>query len=79
VFVRPLWIIFERSLWSRKVPKDRKKTDVTPIFRKGKKLGNYRPVSIIWISGKVMKQVVLEIIFRHRKSNEVTGSSQHRF
>ena len=67
----------ERSLRSRKVPEDWRKADVIPIFRKGKKGDG--PVSVIWISGKVMKQVLLEIIFRHTKNNKVTEGSEHRF
>lgn len=52
-----------------------------PVFRKGKKrnLGNYRPVILTKFPGKVMKQILLEIIFRHIKNKKVTGGSQHRF
>ncbi|PKU46015.1 rna-directed dna polymerase from mobile element hypothetical protein [Limosa lapponica baueri] len=40
----PLSIIFERSWRTGKVPKDWRKADVTPVFKKGKRddAGNYR-------------------------------------
>lgn len=48
--------------------------------RDGKKdLGNYRLVRLILVSGKVIEQVTLEIIFKHGRDKKVIESSQHRF
>ncbi|KFP47342.1 hypothetical protein N323_05380, partial [Cathartes aura] len=57
VIARPLLIIFDRSWRLGEVAEDWKKENVTPIFEKGKKEdpGNYRPVSLTSISGKVME------------------------
>ena len=43
-----LTIIYNRSLSESKIPNDWKMSNVTPIFKKGKKydVGNYRPVSL---------------------------------
>ena len=43
------------------IPKDWRKANLTFIFKKGKKdnLGNYRPVSLISVSGKILEQVSL--------------------
>ena len=62
VIAEPLSITFERSWRTREVPEDWRKANVTPIFKKGKKEhpGNYRPVSLTSIPGKVMEQLILE-------------------
>ncbi|KFV87094.1 RNA-directed DNA polymerase from mobile element jockey, partial [Struthio camelus australis] len=73
VIARPLSIIFERSWRSGEVPEDWKKANVTPVFQKGKKEepGNYRPVSLTSIPGKVMEQLLLEVITKHVEDKKV--------
>jgi len=60
------------------VPKDWRKANVIPIFKKGKKEdpGNYRPVSITSIPGKVMEQLVLEVIIKQVEEEKVIRSGQ---
>jgi len=81
VIAEPLSIIFERSWWIEEVPEDWRKASVTLVFKKGKKEdpGNYRPVSLTSIPGKVMEQFILEVIIKQLEEKKVIKSSQHGF
>ncbi|GAB0178956.1 mitochondrial enolase superfamily member 1 [Grus japonensis] len=63
------------------VPEDWRKANVTPVFKKGKEedTGNYRPVSLISIPGKVMEQLILDVISKHVEEKKVIRSGQHGF
>jgi len=81
VIAEALSIIFERSRRTGKVSEDWRKANVTPIFKKGKKEdpGNYRPVSLNFILGKVMEQLILVVIMKQVEEKKVIRRSQHGF
>ncbi|KGL80412.1 hypothetical protein N309_11639, partial [Tinamus guttatus] len=70
---KPLSIIFERSWRTREMLEDWKKANVTPVFKKGKKEdpGNYRPVSLTSVPGKVMERLILAVVSRHMEDKKV--------
>ncbi|GAB0208090.1 mitochondrial enolase superfamily member 1 [Grus japonensis] len=63
------------------VPENGRKANVTLVFKKGKKEdpGNYKPVSLTSIPGKVMEQLILDVISKHVEEKKVIGSGQHGF
>ncbi|CAM4580634.1 unnamed protein product [Caretta caretta] len=81
VIAEPLAIIFENSWRSGEVPDDWKKANVVPIFKKGKMEdpGNYRPVSLTSVPGKIMEQVLKKSILKHLEERKVIRNSQHGF
>ncbi|PKU45114.1 rna-directed dna polymerase from mobile element jockey- hypothetical protein [Limosa lapponica baueri] len=54
---------------------------ITPVVKKGKKedLGNYRPVSLTSMPGKMMEQLILGFISKHMKERKAIRSNQHGF
>ncbi|KFO77743.1 RNA-directed DNA polymerase from mobile element jockey, partial [Cuculus canorus] len=73
VLSKPLSIIFQRSWLTGEVPLDWRLADVVPIYKKGcrEDPGNYRPVSLTSVPGKVMEQVILSAIMKHTQENRV--------
>lgn len=69
VIAKPFSSVFVRSWRTGEMPEDCKIACVTLVFKKGKKEepGNYRPVSFNSTPGKVMKQLVLDVISKQLK------------
>ncbi|KAK4828285.1 LOW QUALITY PROTEIN: hypothetical protein QYF61_024950 [Mycteria americana] len=67
VLTKPLSIIYQQSWLTGEVPVDWRLANVTLIYEKGRKedLGNYRPVSLTSVPGKVIEQIILGAITQH--------------
>ena len=70
-----------RKLFFLEVPADWKLANVIPIYKKGVREdpGNYRPVSLTSVPGKVTGKIILATTERHLKDNAIIRHSQHRF
>ncbi|KAK4826301.1 hypothetical protein QYF61_007148 [Mycteria americana] len=81
VLTKPLSIIYQQSWLTGEVPADWRLANVAPIFKKGRKEdpGNYRPVSLTSVPGKLMEQIILSAITRHVENNQGIKPSQHGF
>jgi len=57
-------IIYQQSLLTGEVPDDWRIDSVTPIYKKGQKEdpGNYRPVSLTSVPGKIMERFILSAL-----------------
>ncbi|KAJ7411769.1 hypothetical protein BTVI_48682 [Pitangus sulphuratus] len=76
-----LSIIYQQSWLSGEVPDDWKLVNVTPIHKKGQKEdpGNYRPVSLTSVPGKVMEQIILSAITQNLQDGQGVRPSRHGF
>ncbi|KAK4816495.1 hypothetical protein QYF61_017456 [Mycteria americana] len=63
------------------VPADWRLANVTPMYKKGQMedRGNYTPVSLTSVPGKLMEQIILSAITQHVEDNQGIKPSQHGF
>ena len=59
VIAKPLSSIYQCFLLTGKVPEDWRLANVIPVYKKGwrEDTGNYRPVSLTSVPGKIMEQL----------------------
>ena len=72
---------FCEVLENRGSPKRLEEGKRGPYFQKGKKElpNNYRPVRLTSVLGKVMGQIIKQVVCKHLTDNAVLNKSQHGF
>ncbi|KAJ7404905.1 hypothetical protein BTVI_70821 [Pitangus sulphuratus] len=72
VLTEPLFVIYQQSWITRKVPVDWSSANVMSIYKKGFKEdpGNYRPVNLTSVLWKVMEQITLDDLMWHMQENQ---------
>jgi len=77
----PLSITCQQCWLTGEVPDDWRIASVTPIYKKDRKEdpGNYRPVSLTSVPGKIMEQFILSVLIGYVKDNQGIRPSQHGF
>ena len=78
---KPLTYIFNLSLKTGTFPEALKVAKVTPIYKKGPKTdpGNYRPISVLPIIGKVFEKVVNNRLVEFLELNNILSKDQYGF
>ena len=79
--VKPLTKLYNLSLSSGKVPKLWKQANVVPLHKKDSKhvMGNYRPVSLLSILGKLLERIVFKHVYNHFRDNFLLSVWQSGF
>ena len=81
VIVKPLCILFNRSLREAVFPDIWKLGNLVPLFKKGdrSKTSNYRPVSLLSNIGKIQERIVFKHMYNHFVNNNLLFKYQSGF
>ena len=76
-----LAVFFQASLDQGTIPKEWKKADVVPIYKKGAKNRpeNYRPVSLTSVACKMLEHIITSTIMGHLEKHNILTDAQHGF
>ena len=79
--VKPLTVLFNKSLSYCKVPSLWKTANVISLHKKNSKqdLSNYQPVSLLSIVGKLMEKIMFKYLFNHFRDNFLLSIWQSGF
>src|SRR5437867_2173104 len=81
ILVKPLCLLFNRSLDRNEIPDDWKRANITPIFKKGDKsnVENYRPISLTSFYGKVFEKIIKQDVEEEFVNGNFIKKTQHGF
>ena len=81
IVCRPLHIIFAGSISSGYLPKDWRRANITPIFKKGCRTdpSNYRPVSLTSVVSKALEKLIRQRLMPFLEETDYFSKNQHGF
>ena len=81
VLKAPLCKLFNLSLQKCIFPTDWKNANVTPVLKKNSpsNIGNYRPISLLSVIGKVMERCIYKHVYNYMLDNNIIISHQSGF
>ncbi len=79
--IKPLKILFTRSLQEGVLPNSWKLSNVSPIYKGGVKSNpsNYRPVSLTCLVCRLMESIIRDALMNHLKTHDLLSKCQHGF
>ena len=79
--IRPLTILFKKSIQKGEIPEGWKEANITAIHKKGSKksAANYRPVSLTSHIGKLLEKIIKEELVSYLEHNKLIYETQHGF
>ena len=71
----------DRTVLPGTLPTDWKLAEVTAVHKKGSKSdgGNYRPISLTSVCGKILESLVRDYIMKHLLHNNLLSNKQYGF
>ena len=77
----PLSTIYTKSMAEGEVPSTWKEGNITPVHKKRSEttVGNYRPISLTSVVGRMMETIVRDQIVSHMMENSLFCDEQHGF
>ena len=81
VLTTQLTYLFNLSLSTSTFPEDWKRATVVPLYKGGdaSRVGNYRPVSLLPLPGKMIEKIVHSALSRHFEDNSLLTEAQNGF
>ena len=81
VITYPLFLIFNKSLETGRLPQDWKLAEVTAIYKKGPKhdRSNYRPISLTSVCCKILESLIRDHMMTYLLDNKLLSKRQYGF
>ena len=79
--MKPLSLIFKNCIQYGIFPNLRKKSNIVPTHKKGGKqcMGNYHPVLLLPICGKIFERLIFNPVFEFLGENKLLSPNQSGF